>query len=64
MKLTQNLKWRYSTKQFDVTKIACQSNIEKMKEAIQLSISSYGLQPYKIPIIKDKELKEKLKPAS
>ena len=64
MRLIQNLKWRYATKQFDATKTVSQSNIEKMKEAIQLSASSYGIQPYKILIVRDKELKKKLKPAS
>ena len=64
MKLIENLKWRYATKKFDNTKNVSDSAIEKLKQAVQLSASSYGLQLYKILIIKDPEIKQKLRPAS
>lgn len=64
MKLLENLNWRYATKKFDTTKKISDENIEKLKKAMQLSASSYGLQPYKILIIKNKDLKEKLRPVS
>ena len=35
-----------------------------MKEAIRLSTSSYGLQPYKVLIIENPEIREKLRPVS
>ncbi|WP_369692179.1 NAD(P)H-dependent oxidoreductase [Formosa haliotis] len=35
-----------------------------MKEAIQLSASSFGLQPYKVFIIEDESIREQLKAAS
>ena len=38
--------------------------IEQIKNAIQLSASSYGLQLYKVLIIEDQELKNKLKAAA
>ena len=57
----QNLKWRYATKKFDPTKKIAEQDIELLKEAIQLSASSYGLQPYKVLIISDPEIKAKLK---
>jgi len=55
-------KWRYATKKFDATKKVAPENIEFLKEAIQLSASSYGLQLYKVYIIENQELKEKLLP--
>jgi nitroreductase/dihydropteridine reductase len=64
MQLIDNLKWRYATKKFDPNKKVNREDLEKIKEAIQLSVSSYGLQLYKILIIEDDELREKLKPAS
>ena len=64
MKLIENLKWRYATKKFDNTKKVNDTDLSKIKEAIQLSACSYGLQLYKILIIKDPEIKQKLRPAS
>lgn len=60
----KNLKWRYATKQFDATKKISEADIASLKEAIQLSASSYGLQPYKVLIISDPKIKEQLKVAA
>lgn len=60
----QNLKWRYATKKFDATKKISEKDIALLKEAIQLSASSYGLQPYKVLIISDPEIKAQLKVAA
>ncbi|GAA4270920.1 NAD(P)H-dependent oxidoreductase [Aquimarina gracilis] len=64
MQLLENLKWRYATKKFDATKKVSDTDLEKIKEAVSLSASSYGLQAYKVLIIEDPEIREKLKPAS
>ncbi len=64
MGLIDNLKWRYATKKFDVTKKISSENLEQIKTAIQLSASSYGLQLYKVLIIEDKKLQEQLQLAS
>jgi len=60
----QNQNWRYSTKRFDATRKLSADDLDMLKEAIRLSTSSYGLQPYKVLIIEDPELREKLKPAA
>jgi len=60
----ENLNWRYATKKFDSTKTVSNEDVELLKDAIQLSASSYGLQPYKVLIIKDKETRERLQPAA
>ena len=57
-------KWRYATKKFDATKKVSNEDLETLVEAMRLSASSYGLQPYHIYIISDQEIREKLKPAS
>lgn len=64
MELIKNLKWRYATKKFDTSKKVSSEDIEILKEAIQLSVSSYGLQLYKVLIIENSEIREQLKPVS
>jgi|TARA_B110000977_G_C10959743_1_gene448051 nitroreductase/dihydropteridine reductase len=56
MQLIQDLKWRYATKKMDASKKVSNDNIAYIKEAIRLSASSYGLQPYKILEIKNPKL--------
>lgn len=58
------LYYRYATKKFDASKSLNNEQIEDVKKAIQLTASSYGLQPYEVFIIKDEELRKKLKEAS
>ncbi|MDT0555989.1 NAD(P)H-dependent oxidoreductase [Patiriisocius hiemis] len=60
----QDLQWRYATKKFDPTKKIDDKDLDFLKDAMQLSASSYGLQPYEILIIEDAEIREKLKPAA
>lgn len=58
------LKWRYATKKFDKNKKLGEEDLEKLLEAIRLSASSYGLQPYEVFVIKDEETRKKLHPAA
>jgi nitroreductase len=60
----ENQNWRYATKKFNSEKKISNSDLEILKEAIQLSSSSYGLQPYKVLIIENKEIRKQLQPAS
>ena len=59
-----NANWRYATKKFDTTKKVSKEDLETLKEAIRLSASSFGLQPYRILIIENPELRAKLQPAA
>lgn len=54
---------RYATKSFDGTEIP-EAKISELMELIRYSASSFGLQPYMIKVISDKETKEKLLPLS
>lgn len=58
------LHWRYATKKFDPNRIVSEEDLNILLEAIRLSASSYGLQPYEVIVVKDSDLKEKLKPAA
>lgn len=60
MSFLNNLDWRFATKVFDKNKKVTRENINKIKDAIRLAPSSYGLQPYRILIVEDEKLKEKL----
>lgn len=60
----KNQNWRYATKKFDSTKKISPQDLDIIKEAIRLSSSSYGLQPYKVLIIENLDLREKLKSAA
>src|SRR5690349_13453427 len=60
----KNANWRYATKKFDTTKKVSAEDLETLKEAIRLSASSYGLQPYKVLIIDNPELRAQLQPAA
>lgn len=54
------LEWRYATKKFDESKIIDSDKIELLKNAFNLTPTSYGLQPLKLVVIKSQELKNKL----
>lgn len=64
MQLIKNLKWRYATKKYDTSKKVKSEDLEIIKEAIQLSPTSYGLQLFKVLVIEDPAIREKLRPAS
>ena len=59
----KNANWRYATKKFDASKKVSNEDLETLKEAIQLSVSSYGLQPYKVIFVDNPELRAKIQPA-
>ncbi len=57
-----SLNWRYATKKFDNTKKVSQEDLNSLLEATTLSASSFGLQPYKIFVVENEEIRSKLKP--
>jgi nitroreductase len=64
MNIIDSLKWRYAVKKFDTNKELSERQIETLKEAFNLTATSYGLQPLKLVIIKNKKIQEKLVPFS
>lgn len=55
------LRWRYATKKFDSDKILPKEKVEVLKQAFNLTATSYGLQPIKMVVIHNKNLQEKLR---
>jgi nitroreductase len=60
----ENQNWRYATKKFDASKKITAEDLSTLKEAIRLSSSSYGLQPYKVIIVENPELRANIQPAA
>lgn len=61
MSLIDKLQWRYATKKMDSKKSVPQEKVEQILEAIRLSASSSGLQPYEVLVITNKVIREKIK---
>lgn len=60
MDILNQLQWRYATKAFDTGRIVTDEKLEILKNAFNLTATSYGLQPIKLVILKDKVLQTKL----
>lgn len=60
----KNANWRYATKKFDATKKVSDADFQILKDAIRLSASSYGLQPYQVILVENPELRAQLQPAA
>jgi nitroreductase len=60
----ENQNWRYATKKFDATKKVTTADLDLLKEAIRLSSSSYGLQPYKVIVVENEALRKAIQPVA
>lgn len=60
MNLIEQLHWRYATKKFDDAKLLTAEKINILKQAFNLTATSYGLQPIKLVIFSDKSLQKEL----
>ena len=61
MSLIDTLQWRYATKKMDPTKVVPQEKLDQILEAIRLTASSSGLQPYEILVITNQAIREQIK---
>jgi nitroreductase len=61
MTLLDKLQWRYATKKMDSTKAVPAQKLENILEAIRLTASSSGLQPYEIFVITNSGIREQIK---
>lgn len=59
-----SLDWRFATKAFDTNKKVGAEDIQKIKDAIRMAPTSFGLQPFRVIVIEDQELRDKLKLSS
>lgn len=63
MSLIETMNWRYAAKRMTGEKVPA-DKINNILGAIHLTASSAGLQPYKVLVIENDELKKKLQPHS
>ena len=64
MSFLSNLNWRYATKKFDTSRKISDTDLEKVLEAIRLTPTSFGLQPYHFYVITNQEIKDKIQAAA
>lgn len=62
--LLGQLRWRYATKKFDAQKKIPAATWSALEQALVLSPSSFGLQPWKFFVVETPALREQLKAAS
>ena len=60
MDIIKSLEWRYACKKFDETKKLNNAQLDILKKACNLTPTSFGLQPVKMIVITDQELKQKI----
>jgi nitroreductase/dihydropteridine reductase len=59
MELINNLKWRYAVKKYS-DELVSEDKIDQIIEAINLSASSCGIQPYRLFVITNSEVRQRL----
>ncbi|MBB1647311.1 NAD(P)H-dependent oxidoreductase [Sphingobacterium sp. UME9] len=64
MALLDTLEWRYATKKYDPTKKVAKEDVDKILEAARMAPSSSGLQQFRVIVITNQELKEKIVPVA
>jgi len=60
--IIEKLTWRYATKKFDASLKLPEEKITVLKESFNLTATSYGLQPLKMVVISNTEVKKGLVP--
>ncbi|PKH51847.1 NAD(P)H-dependent oxidoreductase [Tenacibaculum sp. Bg11-29] len=63
MELLDKLNWRYAAKAMNGKKVA-EDKIERILEAARLAPTSSGLQPFEVFVVKNKDIKEQIKPVA
>jgi len=64
MDVISSLKWRYAVKKFDNAKKINANTLHVIEDALILTASSYGLQPWKFLIVQNEDIRKKLTSAS
>lgn len=59
-KFIENLNWRYATKEFDTSKKVSRGDLDEIIEVFRLSASGFWLQPWKLFVIEDENLKKEI----
>jgi nitroreductase len=62
--LLRQLKWRYATKKFDPARPISERDWRTLEEALVLTPSSFGLQPWKFFVVDDPAVRQRLRAAA
>lgn len=62
--LLQALRWRYAVKAFDADKKIPADVWDALETSLQLTASSYGMQPWKFIVVQNAEIRKELRAAS
>lgn len=62
--LAELLKWRYATKKYDPSKTVPAEKLERILEAIRLTATSSGLQPFELLVVTNKAIREQIRAVS
>lgn len=62
MDIIERLEWRYATKKFDPQHTLSNSQLHTLKQAFNLTATSFGLQTIKLVVVEDKNIREQLVP--
>lgn len=60
-KLLDLLQWRYATKKMDPKQAVSDDKVEQILEAIRLTATSSGLQPYEVIVVTNPQVRERIK---
>ncbi|MDH0800652.1 MULTISPECIES: NAD(P)H-dependent oxidoreductase [Pseudomonas] len=63
-KITELLNWRYATKSYDPSKTVPAEKLERILEAVRLTATSSGLQPFELLVVTNPHIREKIKAVS
>lgn len=58
------LAWRYATKQYDVSKKLTDAQLEMVLEAARMAPTSFGLQPFRMFVVTNPEIRAQLREAA
>ncbi|WP_288243267.1 NAD(P)H-dependent oxidoreductase [uncultured Chryseobacterium sp.] len=64
MSLIEDLNWRHAVKAYDPSKKVSEEDLNKILEAARLAPTSSGLQPFRVIVVENQELKEKMVPGA
>lgn len=62
--ILDSLRWRYATKNFDITRSISDEDLGAILEAIRLAPTSMGLQPFHVTVVADAHTKDALRDAA
>jgi nitroreductase/dihydropteridine reductase len=60
--LLKKLQWRYATKKMDPSRAVPEEKLERIIEAVRLTATSSGLQPFQLLVVTNKALREQIRP--